>query len=377
MTLRSIATAKTLAQSLHQRFGIASAVTVARVTQSRSIKTFSLPDLPYDYSALEPVISAEIMQLHHQKHHQAYITNYNKAVEQLEDAVQKGDAVTVVKLQSAVKFNGGGHINHSIFWKNLAPPREGGGEPPSGSLGNAIEFSFGSLEALIQKINAEGAALQGSGWVWLGLDKEFKKLVVETTANQDPLVTKGPLVPLLGIDVWEHAYYLQYKNVRPDYLKNIWKVVNWQYARHTPNQEDVKSYKAKAYSIRTNHEIKDSTLKTRRYRKAQQHVEYVHTSEVEAKLKRLVDKHVREATLEIYDYLSRPTLGRAQPLGDDDEFPQLEGHDDDGIIDEVAKEGIREQSTAEPTTVEEPVAESSIVKSLAVKPTLLNQQHKR
>ncbi|KAL9251997.1 Superoxide dismutase [Mn], mitochondrial-like protein [Drosera capensis] len=287
MALRSVTTAKTLARSLHQRFGIASAA-----TQWRSMKTFSLPDLPYDYSALEPVISAEIMQLHHQKHHQAYVTNYNKAAEQLEDAVKKGDAVTVVKLQSAVKFNGGGyvfgvfsgngvsidynrdkttyilsaldlsvtwkpgscgfvrggdelmimsHINHSIFWKNLASPREGGGEPPSGSLGNAIESSFGSLEALVQKINAEGAALQGSGWVesdgfqacvlqWLGLDKEFKKLAVETTANQDPLVTKGPLVPLLGIDVWEHAYYLQYKNVRPDYLKNIWKAVNWQYA---------------------------------------------------------------------------------------------------------------------------------------------------
>ncbi|GAB2212398.1 hypothetical protein Droror1_Dr00020360 [Drosera rotundifolia] len=237
MALRSITTAKTLAQFLNQPFGIASVAAAAGATQSRSIKTFSLPDLPYDYSALEPVISAEIMQLHHQKHHQAYVTNYNKLVEQLEDAVQKGDAVTVVKLQSAVKFNGGGHINHTIFWKNLAPPREGGGEPPSGSLGNAIESSFGSLEALIQKINAEGAALQGSGWVWLGLDKEFKKLVVETTVNQDPLVTKGPLVPLLGIDVWEHAYYLQYKNVRPDYLKNIWKVINWQYASEVFEKE--------------------------------------------------------------------------------------------------------------------------------------------
>ncbi|KAK4480668.1 hypothetical protein RD792_013746 [Penstemon davidsonii] len=214
----------------------------------RGLQTFSLPDLPYDYGALEPAISGEIMQLHHQKHHQAYITNYNKALEQLDAATTKGDASTVVKLQSAIKFNGGGHVNHSIFWNNLAPVHEGGGEPPKGSLGWSIDNSFGSLEALIQKMTTEGAALQGSGWVWLALDKEFKRLVVETTANQascvllflqDPLVTKGPsLVPLLGIDVWEHAYYLQYKNVRPDYLKNIWKVINWKYASEVFEKEN-------------------------------------------------------------------------------------------------------------------------------------------
>ncbi|KAF3454809.1 hypothetical protein FNV43_RR05257 [Rhamnella rubrinervis] len=197
----------------------------------RGLQTVSLPDLPYGYGALEPAISGEIMQLHHQKHHQAYITNYNKALEQLDQAIPKGDTTTIVKLQSAIKFNGGGHINHSIFWKNLIPIQEGGGVPPKGSLGWAIDTQFGSLEALIQKISTEGAALQGSGWVWLALDKEAKKLSIETTANQDPLVTKGSgLVPLLGIDVWEHAYYLQYKNVRPDYLKNIWKVINWKYA---------------------------------------------------------------------------------------------------------------------------------------------------
>ncbi|CAN0923829.1 Superoxide dismutase [Mn], mitochondrial [Linum grandiflorum] len=194
------------------------------LSQSRDLTTASLPDLPYDYGALEPAISGDIMKIHHQKHHQAYVTNYNKALEQLHEATLKGDAGAVVKLQSAIKFNGGGHVNHSIFWKNLAPVREGGGEPPHSSLGWAIDSNFGSIEALIQKMNAEGAALQGSGWVWLGLEKDTKKLVVETTANQDPLVTKGAtLIPLLGIDVWEHAYYLQYKNVRPDYLKNIWK----------------------------------------------------------------------------------------------------------------------------------------------------------
>ncbi|RZC81582.1 hypothetical protein C5167_044158 [Papaver somniferum] len=190
----------------------------------REFQTVSLPELPYDYSALEPVISGEIMQLHHQKHHQTYVTNYNKALEQLHEAMEKGDSQTVVKLQSSIKFNGGGHINHAIFWKNLIPVNEGGGVPPFGPLGAAIDTNFGSLERLVQIMKAEGAALQGSGWVWLGLDKELKRLV-------DPLVTKGAaLVPLLGIDVWEHAYYLQYKNVRSDYLKNIWKVINWKYA---------------------------------------------------------------------------------------------------------------------------------------------------
>ncbi|CAA7389275.1 unnamed protein product [Spirodela intermedia] len=199
--------------------------------QIRRLQTFSLPDLSYDYGALEPAISGEIMKIHHQKHHQAYITNYNKALEQLDEAIQKGDTSKVVGLQSAIKFNGGGHINHSIFWKNLAPTNEGGGEPPKGALGWAIDADFGSFEALVQKMSSEGAALQGSGWVWLALDKELKKVRIETTANQDPLVTKGlHLVPLLGIDVWEHAYYLQYKNVRPDYLKNIWKVINWKHA---------------------------------------------------------------------------------------------------------------------------------------------------
>nr|KJB60200.1 hypothetical protein B456_009G293300 [Gossypium raimondii] len=162
MALRSLATRKTLTLALKS----------TRLAQSRALQTFSLPDLPYDYGALEPSISGEIMQLHHQKHHQTYITNYNKALEQLHDAIQKGDSSTVVKLQSAIKFNGGGHINHSIFWKNLAPISEGGGEPPHGSLGWAIDTNFGSLESLIQKMNAEGAALQGSvAWTGQGVEE--------------------------------------------------------------------------------------------------------------------------------------------------------------------------------------------------------------
>ncbi|KAJ8493855.1 hypothetical protein OPV22_015576 [Ensete ventricosum] len=205
---------------------------------ARGLKVAALPDLEYDYGALEPAISGEIMRLHHQKHHKAYVSNYNDALEKLDAAMANGDVPAVVRLQSAIKFNGGGHINHTIFWKNLKPVKEGGGEPPHATLGWAIDTDFGSLEALVQKMNAEGAALQGSGWVWLALDKERKKLLVETTANQDPLVTKGAnLVPLLGIDVWEHAYYLQYKNVKPDYLKNIWSVINWKYASEVYDSE--------------------------------------------------------------------------------------------------------------------------------------------
>lgn len=193
----------------------------------RFSSTYTLPDLPYDYNALEPVISAEIMQLHHSKHHQAYVTGYNKALEAYEAAEHKKDLQAQIALQSLLKFNGGGHINHSIFWNNLAPINAGGGEPPSGAIAAAIDDQFGSLDEFIAKFSAAGAGVQGSGWVWLGLNKELKRLAIQTTPNQDPLATAG-LIPLLGVDVWEHAYYLQYKNVRPEYLKNIWKIVNWK-----------------------------------------------------------------------------------------------------------------------------------------------------
>jgi len=186
-----------------------------------------LPDLPYDFGALELVISAEIMQLHYTKHHQAYVTNGNVAMEKLQEAQHKGDVGAVIGLQNAIKFNCGGHLNHSIFWKNLAPPSKGGGHLADGQLKTMIETQFGSLDALQTTMSAATVGVQGSGWGWLGYDKAGKRLVVTTTPNQDPLQPTTGLVPLLGIDVWEHAYYLQYKNVRPDYVKHIWKVVNW------------------------------------------------------------------------------------------------------------------------------------------------------
>lgn len=191
-----------------------------------NIMTHSLPDLPYDYSALEPVISAEIMELHHKKHHNTYVTNLNACLEKYADAESRGDVATMIALQGALKFNGGGHVNHSIFWTNLAPQSQGGGELPSGALADAIVAKWGSFEAFIETFNGTTAPIQGSGWGWLGYNPKSRGLEIATCANQDPLSVQG-LVPLLGIDVWEHAYYLQYKNVRPDYLKNIWKVVNW------------------------------------------------------------------------------------------------------------------------------------------------------
>ena len=188
---------------------------------------FELPPLPYALGALAPVISEEIMNLHYNKHHQTYVTNLNKAVEQYAEAEQKNDLSTLISLQSAIKFNGGGHINHSIFWTNLAPIDQGGGEKPTGALADAIQETFGSFEKFVEVFSAKSVAIQGSGWGWLGFNKALKRLDIVTCENQDPLVTKG-LIPLLGIDVWEHAYYLQYKNVRADYVKEIWKIINWK-----------------------------------------------------------------------------------------------------------------------------------------------------
>merc|ERR1712107_456536 len=184
----------------------------------------TLPDLPYDYNALEPVISAEITQIHHSKHHQTYVNNLNMVEEKLSDAVAKNDVSSVIGLHGALKFNGGGHLNHSIFWQNLCP---GGSGEPEGDLEAAIVRDFGSVAAMKEKLSASTVAVQGSGWGWLGYNKVAGKLQIATCANQDPLEATTGLVPLFGIDVWEHAYYLQYKNVRPDYVKAIFEVANW------------------------------------------------------------------------------------------------------------------------------------------------------
>ncbi|XP_064627985.1 superoxide dismutase [Mn], mitochondrial-like [Lineus longissimus] len=195
----------------------------AAMAATRSKHT--LPDLPYDYNALEPVISAEIMQIHHAKHHQTYVNNLNITEEKIAEAQAKGDISAVISLQPALKFNAGGDINHNIFWQNLSP--SGGGEP-TGDLLEAIKRDFSSFEKMKTTMSATTVAVQGSGWGWLGYNKNTDRLQVAATANQDPLLATTGLVPLFGIDTWEHAYYLQYKNMRPDYVNAIWNIVNWK-----------------------------------------------------------------------------------------------------------------------------------------------------
>jgi len=197
------------------------------VYQKWRMDMYKLPELAYDFSALEPVISGEIMNLHYTKHHQTYVNNLNAALEKYAQAEKGQDLAAMIALQPAIRFNGGGHVNHSIFWTNLAPTSKGGGGAPSGDLGQEIQKAFGTFEAFVEKLSTLAVGVQGSGWAWLGYSKADKRLQLTTCANQDPLSTQG-LVPLLGIDVWEHAYYLQYKNVRPDYVKNIFTVVAWK-----------------------------------------------------------------------------------------------------------------------------------------------------
>lgn len=187
----------------------------------------SLPALPYAHNALEPHIDAQTMEIHHGKHHQAYVDNLNKAIEgtdaadlSLEELVKN-----ISKYPAAVRNNGGGHFNHSLFWTVLGPNAK---EGPEGKLADAINEAFGSLDALKEKMNTAGATRFGSGWAWLIV--KDGKLEVTSTPNQDnPLMdiaeVKG--TPIFGIDVWEHAYYLKYQNKRPDYLKAVWSVVNW------------------------------------------------------------------------------------------------------------------------------------------------------
>jgi superoxide dismutase, Fe-Mn family len=178
-----------------------------------STAKFTLPDLPYGYGELEPVISGTIMEIHHSKHHATYVTNLNNAAAKLEESIAKNDVTGIISAQQAIKFNGGGHINHTIFWQNLAPPKKGGGEPPSGELKTLIDSQYGSLDKLIATMSTSTVAVQGSGWGWLGYDKTNQKLSIVATSNQDPLEASTGLVPLLGIDVWEHAYYLDVSDI--------------------------------------------------------------------------------------------------------------------------------------------------------------------
>ena len=187
--------------------------------------------LAYPMNGLEPVISQNLMEFHYGKHHVTYINNLNALNEQAAEALEKGDSQKHVDLSQAIKFNGGGHLNHEFFWDNLAPIGNGGGElPKQGSdLHKMISEEWGSVDSFISHFSANTAAVQGSGWGWLAYNKSTKQLEFRTTANQDRLCDQGAhLVPLLTIDIWEHAYYLDYQNVRPNFMKEIWKIVNWK-----------------------------------------------------------------------------------------------------------------------------------------------------
>ncbi len=189
---------------------------------------FELPPLPYDYNALEPYIDTQTMQLHHDKHHQTYVTNLNNALKdsefaslQPEQVLQRLNEVPDA-VRTAVRNNGGGHVNHTMFWQIMKP--NGGGEP-TGAIANAITSSFGSFDAFKTAFNDAGAKQFGSGWAWVTLGQDGK-LQISSTPNQDSPLLNGAY-PILGNDVWEHAYYLKYQNRRPEYLSNWWNVVNW------------------------------------------------------------------------------------------------------------------------------------------------------
>ena len=191
---------------------------------------FTLPPLPYAPDALEPYIDKTTMEIHHGKHHQAYITNLNKALESAPDLASKtlpellanNCAIVPENIRTAVRNNGGGHVNHSMFWTIMGAP---GGSAPSGALADAIKSSFGGVDQLKEKLNAAGVARFGSGWAWLLENND--KLEIVSTPNQDSPLMEGR-EPVLGVDVWEHAYYLKYQNRRPDYLAAWWNVVNWK-----------------------------------------------------------------------------------------------------------------------------------------------------
>ena len=190
--------------------------------------TYTLPDLPYAYDALEPCIDEETMHLHHDKHHNTYVTNLNAAIEKHPELGEKtveellADFSSVPEdIQTAVRNNGGGHANHTFFWEILGP--NAGGEP-TGAIKEAIEETFGSFEDFKEEFKTAATGRFGSGWAWLVV--KDGKLAITSTANQDSPLMDGQ-TPVLGLDVWEHAYYLKYKNVRPDYINAFWSVANW------------------------------------------------------------------------------------------------------------------------------------------------------
>lgn len=184
---------------------------------------YRLPDMPYDYAALEPAITGEILELHHAKHHAAYVKGANDSIERLAEARDKGDFTGLVGLEKTFAFNLSGHVLHSIFWENLSPD---GGDRPDGALGDAITEHFGAFEPFQKQLTAATAGVQGSGWGVLAWEPLGRRLVIEQIYDHHGNVGMNS-TPLLVFDAWEHAYYLQYRNVRPDYVEKLWGLVNW------------------------------------------------------------------------------------------------------------------------------------------------------
>ena len=176
------------------------------------------------FPLLIAAISSETMTLHHTKHHNTYVTNLSAGLEKMDAALSAGDVSGLIGLAPAIKFNGGGHVNHTLFWENLAPA---GTTSVGETTQKAIDMAFGDMESFQQHMSAQTIAVQGSGWGWLAYNKETCMVEIATCPNQDPLQATTGMIPLMGIDVWEHAYYVDYKNVRPDYVKSIWSVINW------------------------------------------------------------------------------------------------------------------------------------------------------
>lgn len=194
-----------------------------------SSPTYKLPPLPYAYDALEPSISKQIMELHHDKHHQTYITNLNNALGVSAKALSEGKLEDSAAQLAAIRFNGGGHINHSLFWENLAPSSSSDSKPDAApKLTAAIKSTWGSLDNFKKAFGAALLGIQGSGWGWLVKEAGTSQLRIVTLANQEAVVVGD--TPLFGVDMWEHAYYLQYLNGKAAYVENIWNVINWKTA---------------------------------------------------------------------------------------------------------------------------------------------------
>jgi superoxide dismutase, Fe-Mn family len=187
------------------------------------VAEYVLPDLPYDYGALAPHIAGEIMELHHSKHHQTYVNAANDVLDKLAAARDTGDYGAIVGLEKTLAFNLGGHVNHSIFWNNLSPD---GGDKPTGDLAAALDEHFGSFDAFRAHFTAAATTIQGSGWAVLGWDTLGRRLLVHQLYDQQANLPAGQ-IPLVMLDMWEHAFYLQYRNVKPDYVTAWWNVVDW------------------------------------------------------------------------------------------------------------------------------------------------------